>query len=52
LKAKEAYALAQKAYARARDLYQHHAIAEQNLEQSESAEVQASGDLLAARNRR
>jgi len=48
LKAKEAYALAQKAYARAQDLYQHHAIAEQNLEQSESAEVQASGDLVAA----
>jgi cobalt-zinc-cadmium efflux system membrane fusion protein len=48
LKATEAYALAQKAYARAQDLYQHHAIAEQNLEQSESAEVQASGDLIAA----
>ena len=48
LKAKDAYALAQKAYARAQDLYQHHAIAEQNLEQSESAEVQASGDLVAA----
>jgi membrane fusion protein, heavy metal efflux system len=48
LKAKDAYALAQKAYARAQDLYQHHAIAEQNLEQSESMEVQASGDLVAA----
>jgi membrane fusion protein, heavy metal efflux system len=48
LKAKEADALAKKAYARAQDLYQHHAIAEQNLEQSESAEVQASGDLVAA----
>ncbi len=48
LKAKDAYALAQKAYARAQDLYQHHAIAEQNLEQSESAEVQASGDLASA----
>jgi len=48
LKAKDAQALAQKAYARAQDLYQHHAIAEQNLEQSQSAEVQASGDLLAA----
>jgi membrane fusion protein, heavy metal efflux system len=48
LKAKDAYALAQKASARAQDLYQHHAIAEQNLEQAESAEVQASGDLVAA----
>ncbi len=48
LKAKDAYALAQKANARAQDLYQHHAIAEQNMEQTESAEVQASGDLVAA----
>ncbi|MGA3054588.1 MAG: efflux RND transporter periplasmic adaptor subunit [Candidatus Korobacteraceae bacterium] len=48
LKAKDAYALAQKAAARARDLYQHHAIAEQNLEQAESAEIQAGGDLAAA----
>jgi membrane fusion protein, heavy metal efflux system len=48
LKAKAAYALAQKANARAQDLYQHHAIAEQNLEQAQSAEVQANGDLVAA----
>jgi cobalt-zinc-cadmium efflux system membrane fusion protein len=48
LKAKSAYALAQMAYARARDLYEHKAIAEQNLEQAESAEVQAGGDLAAA----
>jgi membrane fusion protein, heavy metal efflux system len=48
LKAKNAYALAQKANARARDLYEHKAIAEQNLEQAESAEVQAGGDLAAA----
>jgi membrane fusion protein, heavy metal efflux system len=48
LKAKSAYALAQMAYARAHDLYQHKAIAEQNLEQAESAEVQAGGDLAAA----
>jgi cobalt-zinc-cadmium efflux system membrane fusion protein len=48
LKAKDAYALAQKSYARAQDLYQHHAIAEQNLEQAESAEVQASGDLASS----
>jgi cobalt-zinc-cadmium efflux system membrane fusion protein len=45
LKAKDAYALAEKAYARAKDLYQHHAIAEQALEQTESADVQAGGDL-------
>jgi len=48
LKAKEAYALAQKANARARDLYEHKAIAEQNVEQTESAEIQASGDLASA----
>jgi membrane fusion protein, heavy metal efflux system len=48
LKAKDAYALAQKAYARARDLFEHKAIAEQNLEQAESAEVQAGGDLASA----
>jgi cobalt-zinc-cadmium efflux system membrane fusion protein len=48
LKARDASALAQKAYIRAQDLYQHHAIAEQNLEQAQSAEVQAGGDLVAA----
>ena len=48
LKAKDADALAQKSYARAKDLYQHHALAEQNLEQAESAEVQASGDMESA----
>jgi len=48
LKAKEAYALAQKASARAQDLYEHHAIAEQALEQAKSAEVQAGGDLVAS----
>ena len=48
LKAKDAYALAEKAASRARDLYQHHALAEQNVEQAESAEVQAGGDLAAA----
>ena len=48
LKAKDAYSLAEKAYARAQDLYQHKAIAEQALEQAASAEVQAGGDLAAA----
>lgn len=48
LKAKDAYALAQKTYLRDKDLYEHHALAEQALEQGESAEVQAGGDLAAA----
>ncbi len=48
LKAKEAYSLAQKAYARAKDLYEHKAIAEQTLEQAQTAEIQANGDLAAA----
>lgn len=48
LKTKDAYALAQKAYARAKDLYDHKAIAEQALEQAESAETQAGGDLASA----
>jgi membrane fusion protein, heavy metal efflux system len=48
LKTKDAYALAQKLYTRAQDLYQHHAIAEQNVEQAESVEVQAGGDLASA----
>lgn len=50
LKAKDALALAHKAYLRAQDLYQHHAIAEQNLEQAESAEVQAGGDVASAQS--
>ena len=48
LKAKDAYALAQKALSRAQDLYQHKAIAEQALEQAQSAETQAGGDLASA----
>src|SRR5664279_1053805 len=48
LKTKDAYLLAQRTYARAQDLYQHHAIAEQNLEQAESAQVQAEGDVASA----
>ncbi|HXM20121.1 MAG TPA: efflux RND transporter periplasmic adaptor subunit [Terriglobales bacterium] len=47
LKAKNAYSLAQKTNARAQDLYQHHAIAVKDVEQAESAEVQAGGDLAA-----
>lgn len=48
LKAKDAYSLAEKTYTRAQDLYQHHAIAVKDLEQAESAEVQAGGDLASA----
>ena len=48
LKARDANDLAQKTYNRAKDLYQHHAIAEKDLEQAESASVQAGGDLAAA----
>lgn len=48
LKAKDAYALAQKALARAQDLYQHKAISEQAVEQAQSAATQAGGDLAAA----
>jgi membrane fusion protein, heavy metal efflux system len=48
IKARDAYAFAQKSNARAQDLFQHHAIAEQNLEQAQSAEVQAGGDLASA----
>lgn len=48
LKAKDAYALAQKALARAKDLYEHKAISEQALEQAQSAEIQAGGDLAAS----
>ncbi len=48
LKAKDAYALAQKSHARAQDLYQHHAIALADLEQAESTENQAQADLQAA----
>ncbi len=48
LKAADAYRLAGKSYARAQDLYQHHAIAERDLEQAESDRNQAQADLNAA----
>lgn len=47
LKARDAHSLAHKNYARAQDLYQHHAIAERDLQAAESAEVQAQADLQA-----
>ena len=48
LKARDALSLAEKNYARAQDLYAHHAIAEADLLQSESARNQARADLQAA----
>jgi membrane fusion protein, heavy metal efflux system len=48
LKAADAYRLADKNYVRAQDLYQHHAIAQRDLEQAESDRNQAQADLNAA----
>lgn len=48
LKAADSHRLAEKNYARAQDLYQHHAIAERDLEQAESDRNQAQADLNAA----
>lgn len=48
LKAKDAYSLAQKNFARTQDLYKHGAAAVRDVEQAESAEVQAGGDLASA----
>lgn len=48
LKAADASRLAEKNYARAKDLYEHHANAERDLEQAESDRNQAQADLNAA----
>ena len=48
LKARDAFRLADKSYVRAKELYDHHAIAERDLEAAESARTQASADLGAA----
>ncbi len=48
LKARDAHSLAHKNYARAQDLYAHHAIAERDLQAAESSEVQAQADLQAS----
>lgn len=48
IKARDAHALAHKNFARAQDLYAHHAIAQRDLEAAESAEVQAEADLQSA----
>ncbi|MGH9433039.1 MAG: efflux RND transporter periplasmic adaptor subunit [Terriglobia bacterium] len=49
LKTRDAYNLAHKIYLRSQDLYAHHAIAAQELEQADSAQNQAQADLEAAR---
>lgn len=48
LKAADSFRLSSKNYARAQDLYAHHAIAEKDLEQAESDRNQAQADLNAA----
>lgn len=48
IKARDAHELAHKNYARAQDLYQHHALAERDLQAAESSEVQAQADVEAA----
>jgi cobalt-zinc-cadmium efflux system membrane fusion protein len=48
LKAADSFHLAEKNYARAQELYQHHAIAERDLEQAESDRNQAQADINAA----
>ncbi len=48
LKARDAFALADKNYSRAQDLYAHNAIAQRDLEQAESDRAQAQADLDAS----
>jgi membrane fusion protein, heavy metal efflux system len=48
LKARDTFRVADKNYARAQDLYEHHAIAERDLLQAESDRIQAQADLNAA----
>ena len=48
LKAADSFRLAGKNFSRAQELYQHHAIAERDLEQAESDRNQAQADLNAA----
>lgn len=48
IKARDVHALAHKNYVRAQDLYQHHALAERDLQAAESSEVQAQADLESA----
>jgi cobalt-zinc-cadmium efflux system membrane fusion protein len=48
LKVRDAFHLAEKSYLRSKDLYEHHAVAERDLEAAESVRTQASADLGAA----
>jgi cobalt-zinc-cadmium efflux system membrane fusion protein len=48
LKAADSYRLADKNYTREKDLYDHHAVAQRDLEQAESSRNQAQADLNAA----
>jgi cobalt-zinc-cadmium efflux system membrane fusion protein len=48
IKANDAFKLADREYARAKDLYEHHAIAEKDLIAAESARNQAEADLQAS----
>lgn len=48
LKAQDSLSLAEKSLRRAEDLYEHHAIAQADLEQAQSARNQAQADLQAA----
>jgi cobalt-zinc-cadmium efflux system membrane fusion protein len=48
LKAADSYRLTDKNYTREKDLYQHHAVAQRDLEQAESDRNQAQADLNAA----
>jgi len=48
LKAKDAFSLADKNYERAKDLYEHKAIAERDLQQAESDRLQAQVDMNAS----
>lgn len=45
MKARDAFELADKSFKRSQDLYQHHAIAEADLQQAESARAQAQADM-------
>jgi cobalt-zinc-cadmium efflux system membrane fusion protein len=45
IKAREAFQLADKIYLRAQDLYEHHAIAQADLEQAQSTRAQAEADM-------
>ena len=45
MKARDAFELADKSFKRSQDLYQHHAVAEADLQQAESARAQSQADM-------